>query len=203
MSVTTTSKMALSSLRLAASPELTVSTLWPSRRKAMSSISQMERSSSQTRMLPMAHLLRRRLHAACADAVHRRQWLACQSNSRSEAAQAQNEFASLSELGSRPDLAVMGLHDLIDDGQSKARATFKVRLKRLEDFFRQLRTDSRPGIGKADLPVLSDSSDRNGKRAPGFHGANRVFTEVPEHLFQFVAVRQHNCVTQVKMAFRP
>src|ERR1700753_2105217 len=53
MSVTMTSNKALSSFFFAASPELTVSTLWPSRRKAISSISQMERSSSQTSMLPM------------------------------------------------------------------------------------------------------------------------------------------------------
>src|ERR1700690_4103130 len=56
MSVTITSKRALSSFFLAASPELTVSTLWPSRRRAMSNISQIERSSSQTRMLPMRSL---------------------------------------------------------------------------------------------------------------------------------------------------
>src|SRR6266436_5487534 len=53
ISVTTTSYRALSSFFFAASPEFTVSTLWPSRRRAISSISQMERSSSQTRMLPM------------------------------------------------------------------------------------------------------------------------------------------------------
>src|SRR5207244_11257035 len=53
ISVTITSKMALSSFFFASSPELTVSTLCPSRRKAISSIWQIERSSSQTRMLPM------------------------------------------------------------------------------------------------------------------------------------------------------
>src|SRR5258708_35698002 len=53
MSVTTTSYKAASSFFFAASPEFPVSTLCPSRRRAMSSISQIERSSSQTRMLPM------------------------------------------------------------------------------------------------------------------------------------------------------
>src|SRR5438034_10254275 len=53
ISVTITSKIALSSFFFASSPELTVSTLCPSRRKAISSIWQIERSSSQTRRLPI------------------------------------------------------------------------------------------------------------------------------------------------------
>src|SRR5712692_6252763 len=56
MSVTITSKSAESSFLLAASPELTVSTLYPSRRRVISSISQIERSSSQIRILGMRAL---------------------------------------------------------------------------------------------------------------------------------------------------
>src|SRR5512146_1702008 len=65
MSVTMTSNSAVSILRLASSPETTVSTLCPSLRRAMSSTSQIERSSSHTRMLPMGppshHRRQRRL----------------------------------------------------------------------------------------------------------------------------------------------
>src|ERR1700690_1186996 len=111
--------MAESSFLFASSPEVTVSTLWPSRRRAMSSISQMERSSSQTRMLPMKL-------SSCGNGGLQ---LAGSGNQRtrgrirsrwdafggSDVAQPQHKIASLAKFGASPDLAFVGLHNLIND----------------------------------------------------------------------------------------
>src|SRR5215472_2520316 len=105
MSVTITSNSALSILRLAPSPPLTVSTLWPSRRRAMSRSSQMERSSSQTRILPTrASLPCRYQHVALFQNdglfVER-----CQLGAGlgSQSANAQDEGTSFTGLGAGPD----------------------------------------------------------------------------------------------------
>src|SRR5580704_9605857 len=195
MSVTTTSYNALSSLFFAASPELTVSTLWPSRRRAMSSISQMERSSSQTRMLPT----RFSYHGdgsrdisgrfgACMPIggdLHQTQILR-----GDHAAQPQNEDATLPRLGAGPHLAFVGLHDLVNDGQSQSRATLELRLERFENLVDDLRVNAGTGVGEIDLPVITDCLDRNTKGATAMHGANRIFGEIPEHLFDFVPIGQ-------------
>src|ERR1700689_176599 len=100
----------------------------------MSSISQMERSSSQTRMLAMdaspcshcgsgglrcdecpgfiCHVFTSRavVIGGCALSI--------------EATQAEDERGSLPRLRSRPNLAFMGLHNLVDDGQAEAGAAF-------------------------------------------------------------------------------
>src|SRR5450755_1501278 len=138
MSVTITSNSALSILRLAASPPVTVSTLWPSRRRAISRSSQIERSSSQTRMLPTG--------SSCCSCQR-----GCSGFCRGggfawrggipllhfhflQAPQAQHEAGTLADLGSRPYLALMRLDDLINNSQAEAGSTFKVRLEGLEDF---------------------------------------------------------------------
>src|SRR5208282_5413352 len=131
MSVTITSYKAPSSFLFAASPELTVSTLWPSRRKAMSSISQMERSSSQTRMLPTRSSSHgdwsryisngSALRLPITRDLHQAQVLG-----RDHAAQPQHENAALPWLGPCPHLALMGLHNLVDDGQSQSRAALEL-----------------------------------------------------------------------------
>src|ERR1700674_4827523 len=140
MSVTMTSYKAPSSFLFAASPEFAVSTLCPSRRRAMSSISQIERSSSQTRMLPMRSscLGRRNDHGGV---EQRRRGLSCgacqwssQSLSRREATQPKHEHAALAQIGARPNLTFVGLDDLVDNSQTQTGATFELRLERLEHF---------------------------------------------------------------------
>src|SRR5258705_12940447 len=149
MSVTITSKRALSILGRAASPPVTVSTLWPSRRSAMSSNSQMERSSSQTRMLPTSPSSsaggsgNARLRSACR----------CGWEAHIHAPQTHHETRAFAYFRARPDFALMRLHDLIDDRQAQSSAAFKIRLERFEDFFRLLGTDAGTGIREADLPV--------------------------------------------------
>src|SRR5271167_5186827 len=97
----------------------------------MSSISQMERSSSQTRMLPMRSSSRRR-YSVCG-VERRRMGLTCgagwgrsQTLSGRETAQAKHKHAALPQLGARPDLPFVSLDDLVDDCQTKAGATFKL-----------------------------------------------------------------------------
>src|SRR5580704_1300490 len=152
MSVTITSKSALSILRLAASPEVTVSTLWPSRRRAISRSSQIERSSSQTRMLPTCGSSRCQ---GCCSYFGSRGCRSCElgfdrgrgGGSVSggavptvirmgirpgirpdvrilHAAQADYEARSLAELRTYPYFAFVGLHDLVDDGEAESGSAF-------------------------------------------------------------------------------
>src|SRR5208282_4612498 len=193
MSVTMTSNRALSILRFARSPPVTVSTLWPSRRRAISSSSQMERSSSQTRILPTPS-----------------SFSGCEGSSRGlcrngaagayrvvrllHTAQTQHKAGALAKLGARPNLALVRLHDLVDDGEAEAGSTFKVRLEGLKDFFRLLRVNAGTGVGKTDLPVRTPLGEGYSQRSTlirSLDRPHRVFREVPEHLFEFVAIGEH------------
>src|SRR5437867_12241968 len=102
ISVTITSKMALSSFFFASSPELTVSPLCPSRRKEISSIWQIERSSSQTRMLPMgsASYGGCLFCGCCQGRVIVATW---GGDFRAHATQRNNKHATLHHLGSSPN----------------------------------------------------------------------------------------------------
>src|SRR5580704_16098436 len=99
----------------------------------MSSISQIERSSSQTKMLPTRSSCRgrrrrvgeRRGRLICGHYWGRRQTL-----TPHEATQAKPKPAPLAQLGARPDLAFVGLDDLVDERQTQTPATFELRLKR-------------------------------------------------------------------------
>src|SRR5919109_4484535 len=116
--------MAESSLRRAASPEVTVSTRWPFLRSAISSISQIERVSSHTRILAMdatcfggsqfAHLVRCRLRGL---------------GLASSAGDFHCKFGAAARCGLRPDLAAVRLHDLVHNRESKPGTAFKARLK--------------------------------------------------------------------------
>src|SRR6202790_4651232 len=183
MSVTITSNSALSILRLAASPPVTVSTLWPSRRRAMSSSSQIERSSSQTRMLPT------RSSCGC---QRRSGGCRCGGGSASgallHAPQPHYKTRALADCRTRPHLALMRLDDLVHDGQAKPGSTLKVRLEGFEDFFRLLRVYARTGVGEAHLPVQAALGQGHGQRSAFgrrhcLYCAHSVFAEVPEQLF--------------------
>src|ERR1700720_346335 len=194
MSVTITSNSALSILRLANSPPVTVSTLWPSRRRAMSSSSQIERSSSQTRMLPT------RSSCGC-----QRRSGGCRcggggggsaSGALLHAPQPHHETRALADCRARPHPALMRLDDLVHDGQAKPGSTLKVRLEGFEDFFRLLRVYAGTGVGEAHLPVQAAFGQGHGQRSASgrrlcLYCAHSVFAEVPEHLFELVAIGQH------------
>src|SRR5690242_14398892 len=117
----------------------------------MSSISQMDRSSSQTRMLAtrtssgsQSYGLRGMLTGG-ALSLSRDGFLDRGSTIGIEPPQPQNKCRSPPRLGSRPDLAFMRLHDLINDGQPKPGAALKVRLEGLENFLDLLRGHSGSG----------------------------------------------------------
>src|ERR1035441_1716596 len=150
MSVTITSNRALSILRFARSPPVTVSPLWPSRLRAISSSSQIERSSSQTRMLPT--LSTSRAHPRSIGQFRPR-WAADNYLlgllRLLHAPQAQHKIGAFADFRPGPHLTLVGLHDLVNDGQPESGATFKIRLEGLEDFFRLLRLDAgSPRIGR-------------------------------------------------------
>src|ERR1019366_978647 len=189
ISVTITSNSALSILRLANSPPVTVSTLWPSRRRAMSSSSQIERSSSTTRMLPTRTSSRSRGCERSSGGFR------CGGSSASgallQSPQPHHEAGALANFRTRPHLALMRLDDLVHNGQAEPGSTFKVRLERLEDFFRLLRIEAGTGVGKAHLPVRAALGQDHGQASTfSLHGAHRVFAEVPKHLFELVAIGQ-------------
>src|ERR1035441_8393768 len=194
MSVTITSNRALSILRFARSPLVTVSTLWPSRRRAISSSSQIERSSSQTRMLPTRSTSR----------VHPRSIGQFRSRRRAigilrlgflcplHAPQAQHKVGALANFRPGPHLPLVGLYDLVHNGQAKSRAPFEIRLKGLEDFLRLLRLDARPSVGEIHFPVGAAFPKRYRQlSALLLHRADCVLAKVPKHLLQFVAVSQN------------
>src|SRR5260221_2950696 len=175
MSVTITSKSALSILRLASSPPVTVSTLWPSRRRAMSSSSQIERSSSQTRILPTrsspgSHRRQRsscecRCGGSCANgALLMSIWIGIGIR-RFHAPQPHYEARALAQFRTRPHLALVRLDNLVHDGQAEAGSAFEVRLEGFEDFFRLLRVDAGAGIGKSHLPVRAALGQGHGDRS--------------------------------------
>src|SRR5216684_3065947 len=198
MSVTITSNSALSILRLANSPPVTVSTLWPSRRRAMSSNSQIERSSSQTRMLPT--------RASSRGCQRRSGGCRCGASSAGRALlqppQPHHEAGAFAGFRTRPHLAFMRLDDLVHDSEAEAGSAFKVRLEGLEDFFGLLRVDAGTGVGKAHLPVRAALGQGHGQASAFFlHRTHRVFAEVPEHLFELVAVGQHPGFGLWKAAF--
>ena len=87
----------------------------------------------------------------------------------------------------------MRLDDLVHDGQAQAGSPFKVGLEGLEDFFRLLRVEAGTGVGEAHLPVRAALGQGHGERATftrRLDCAQGVFTEVPEHLFELVAIGQ-------------
>src|SRR5581483_528409 len=199
MSVTITSYSALSIFFLAASPELTVSVRWPSRRKAISSNSQMERSSSQIRMLPTTHLAGRNRSRICS--CRRAQsagfrfaaWALAQAwrflQRRTGTAQFQGENAALALFRAHQDLAAMRLHDLVHDGQAEPGATLEPRLEGLEHFRHLLGVQAPAVIGKADNPSRVRGAQGHGERAAVRHSAHRVLAQIPENLLHLVAVR--------------
>src|SRR5580693_5495090 len=99
----------------------------------MSSISQMERSSSQTRMLPTrSSSHRKRCGVKRRLRLLRASLRSGESLFRREATQTQHKDASLPQLGTGPNLAFVGLDNLVHDGQAQAGPTFELRLERLE-----------------------------------------------------------------------
>src|ERR1700732_1148557 len=200
MSVTITSNSALSILRLANSPPVTVSTLWPSRRRAMSSSSQIERSSSQTRMLPTRSSCGcQRSSGGCGGGRSASGALVAVMRIL-HAPQPHHETRALADCRTRPHLAFMRLDDLVHDGQTEAGSALEVRLEGLEDLFRLLWIYARTGVGKAHLPVQAALGQGHGQSSTFgrclclclcLYCAHRVFAEVPEHLFELVAIGQH------------
>src|ERR1700722_3743801 len=122
----------------------------------MSSISQMERSSSQTRMLPTRSSSRRHgTDGFKRPALQRRGNRIGQSLTHREAAQSQHKHAALSQLGAGENLAFVGLHNFVPDRQSQPGAAGKLRLEWLEYFFDELLAHPRPSVGEIELPVFS------------------------------------------------
>src|ERR1700682_1077120 len=205
MSVTITSYRTPSILFFAACPDCTVSTRWPSRRKAISSISQIERSSSQTRMLAMrppsgGYDKQPGIGSGSGTRHTLRAWSRAL---RVQASQPQDESGSMPRLGACPDFALVRLYDLIDNCQPQSGSTFEIRLERFENLFYLLRSHARSGIGKTDLPVVTMAFDGNSDDSPAVHSTNRVFAKIPEHLFDLVAIGNDHCVGDSKPAFDP
>src|SRR5882672_10422095 len=117
MSVISTSKLAELSFFFAASPAFTVSTRWPSLRREISSISQMERWSSHTRMLAMRYL---RVH-------HVGVRIDCRGLGMQYL---QNKLRATARNGMNVNLSSVRLDDLVHNGQSQPRPAFKLRLER-------------------------------------------------------------------------
>src|SRR5216684_1923650 len=172
----------------------------------MSSISQMERSSSQTRILatsPPGCGNRRRFREQTGLRLARRD-LAQPEGARClclQAPQFQNESSSLTLPRSRPHLAFMRLHNLVHNGEAQPGTALKVRLEWLEDLFYLLPAHTGSAIGKTKLPVGSQRLDTHSERASAWHGAHRIFAKVPKHLLDLVTIRLHPGFANRKVTF--
>ena len=80
-------------------------------------------------------------------------------SSARRAMQTQHKLASLSQFRACPDFTVVGLHDLVHNGQAESGAAFELRLEGLENFVHDLRIYTRAGIGEADVPVGAGHRD--------------------------------------------
>src|SRR5947199_10488622 len=109
----------------------------------MSSISQMERWSSQTRILAMRY--------TCSHYYWRPALL-----HRFGLGQFQNELSALARLRLHGDFGPMRLHDLVNQCQTHAGAAFKLRLEWLKDFFQQLGVDAGTCVQETDVPVFNN-----------------------------------------------
>src|SRR5438874_6609615 len=151
----------------------------------MSSISQMERSSSQMRILGMRALrfgvLRQRCRNLCRPSSD--EFFCSLSHS-------QDKRASLAGLRPDPHFAFVCLHDLVNDCKAQASAAFELRLEWLKDFFNHLRTHSRARISKTELPFIAEFFNTYGQGATLLHGTNRIFAKIPEHLLHAVTISQ-------------
>ncbi len=92
----------------------------------------------------------------------------------------------------------MRLHDLVNDSQPQAGASFKVGLEGFEDFLDLLRRHAHAGVNERDLPVVAQGLDGRGQRAATFHRAYRILTKIPEDLLQLVPVGEHPCLSGTK-----
>src|SRR5579862_3043941 len=142
----------------------------------MSSTSQMDRSSSQTRMLPTARpSSRARSHGGHRGQLRLRGLVvlfragAFSYNVR--AAQLQREHGSLAWYRTHHDLCLVGLHNLVNDGQPQPGTALEVPLEGLEDFLHLLLAQAVAAIGKTDNPVHSSSPQRDMQRTALRHGA--------------------------------
>src|SRR5258708_3528088 len=156
MSVINTSKLAELSFFLAASPAFTVSTRWPSLRREISSISQMERWSSHTRMLAMRHLRVHHVGVRITRCRFGMQYL-------------QDKLRAAARGRLDGNLGSVRLNDLVNNGEPQPRAAFKLRLKRLKYLFCQMRWNARAGVSNSNPQKITDASHRNRDRAFSIH----------------------------------
>src|SRR5579862_4504251 len=84
----------------------------------------------------------------------------------------------------------MRLNDLVDNSQPESGSTLEAGLEGFENFFDLLWTHAWSRVRETNLPILSQSLDRDSEPAAGsaFHGADGILTEIPEHLLDLVSV---------------
>src|SRR6185437_1342046 len=182
MSVTITSYRADSIFFTASSPELAISTLCPSLRRAISRSSRIERSSSHTKTLAM-HSLRRSdcsKYSFFGDAHCSRSCLCLRKfkdDLRPFFGSRQNVYASS-----------MSLHNLVNQRESQSGTAFEARLKRFKYFFRLLGTNAYSAVFEGENPITASCPKSHLQRAAFRHSAKSVVAEVPEDLLQAIGI---------------
>src|SRR6202021_3634915 len=109
----------------------------------MSSSSQIERSSSQTRILPTRSSRRQGRAKGFRRAGDFRQGALVLLHP----SKAHHETGSFTERRTRPNFALVCLNDLVNNRESESRPAFEVRLKRPQLFFDLLRSKAPTGVG--------------------------------------------------------
>src|ERR1700722_15713515 len=203
MSDTTMSKICDESSRLAASPLVATSTLWPSLRKVISNNSQIDRTSSTISKWAIDRLIPS--HWMCCFPL--REWgrglrrASAAARLVRSARKLDGEFRPLSRLGLDKNAPLMRLQNLIHDRQTQTRAAPEGGLERLEDLRRRVRIHAPTRVSHPDPHRFADGFETHGQPSPVGHGPQGVVAEVPKNLLHGVAVGSHPGRAAAEIAF--
>src|SRR5580692_8178404 len=99
-----------------------------------------------------------------------------------------DKFGARSFLGFDADTSAVRLEDLIHDGQAQAGAAGEAGLKGFEDARGLGRVNADSGVANLDARPMFIRVNADREHAARGHGAQSVVAEVPENLFQGVAI---------------
>src|SRR5216684_269166 len=109
-------------------------------------------------------------------------------NASPNSRQLDNKLSTAVFLGYDADLATVRLHNLINNGQSQPGPPLEIRLQRLKDLGLSFWVQANTGVLKGDAQPERALFQLDGQGAATGHGAQRIVTEIPKDLLDFVGV---------------
>src|SRR5215469_13434928 len=99
-----------------------------------------------------------------------------------------DELRALVLFARNCDAAVVGLNNLVDDGQPQASTALEGGLQRLKDLGALIRFQAYTGIAERDAQPIRDVLNAYRQSATVGHSADGVVAHIPEDLFDFVGI---------------